>query len=63
MYKIIKHGNTHKRIECTKCGCVFEFTGDEVYHEGWGKYTVECPECEHEINAKWAVSGDGNTES
>lgn len=57
MIKVIKHGNTHKRIECPRCGCIFEFTGDDVYPVGLGKHMVECPECEFEMNLKRAVKG------
>lgn len=40
MIKIIKNGDTHKRIECESCGCTFEFCGLDTEDD-----VVECPEC------------------
>ena len=40
MIKIIKNGDTHKRIECESCGCIFEFCGLDTEDD-----VVECPEC------------------
>ncbi len=40
MIKIIKNGDTHKRIECESCGCIFEFCGLDTEDD-----IVECPEC------------------
>ena len=40
MIDIIKNGDTHKRIECASCGCIFEFCGLDTEDD-----SVECPEC------------------
>lgn len=40
MIDIIKNGDTHKRIECESCGCIFEFCGLDTEDD-----IVECPEC------------------
>lgn len=40
MIDIIKNGDTHKRIECASCGCIFEFCGLDTEND-----LVECPEC------------------
>lgn len=40
MIDIIKNGDTHKRIECASCGCIFEFCGLDTEDD-----LVECPEC------------------
>lgn len=40
MIHVIKNGNTYKRIECTGCGCIFEFCGLDTEDD-----LVECPEC------------------
>ena len=44
MKKIIKHGNTYKRIECKHCKCIFEFSIIDVHSEYSGQF-VNCPEC------------------
>lgn len=40
MVKIIKNGDTYKRIGCKGCGCIFEYCDLDTEED-----LVECPEC------------------
>lgn len=61
MKKIIKaspnHGVPVYERECPVCGCVFEFTQDEVAEEysdprdGSRYWSVECPDCKKTYTA------------
>lgn len=48
MIKIIKHGDTYKKLKCEECGCEYIFSDNETYlSENYGErhYYVKCPEC------------------
>ena len=58
MIQVIKHGKTHKEMECPECGCVFQYadldTKKEYSYKGLkelmitGKF-IDCPECGERI--------------
>ena len=46
MIKIIKHGTGFREITCKYCGCIFEFTDDEIkYDDEFFPRVVRCPDC------------------
>lgn len=67
--KVIKHGNTHKETECTKCGALLSYCETDIKHynredDDFGewyyshrKYIV-CQECKNEINLSWIIDGE-----
>lgn len=54
MINIIRHGYKIYRVTCLSCGCIFEFTDDDIYaaQSSNGNYfQVKCPDCHKFINA------------
>ena len=49
--KIIKHGNTYRKMKCPSCHCVYYFTRKDCLIDGIETLTV-CPECYsgHDVN-------------
>lgn len=47
MINVVKHGRTHKRMECEECGCIFECdkVDIKVYYEDGLVQKIRCPEC------------------
>ncbi len=46
MIRIIRQGQELRRMTCISCGCVFEFTDDEIhYDDEFFPQTVKCPHC------------------
>ena len=67
MIKVLAHGNQHLQAVCPNCGCVFEYSAEDVHREqktvgliAWDVIirVVRCPECGFRINVGGA---DGNT--
>ena len=54
MIKIIKHGTQIYTVTCRRCGCIFEFTqediNDEVSSNG-GYVSINCPDCNYRITS------------
>ena len=56
--QVIKHGNTYKKIECSKCNAILEFGAADIithsfHDDGFGYYhewdMIKCPDCGFEI--------------
>ena len=54
MIKVLAHGKQQQQAVCPKCGCVFEYSAEDVYKEqrtvGLIAFdvfveAVKCPEC------------------
>ncbi len=57
--KVLKHGNTYNKLECTNCHCIFEYVGKDIDYKQTGKAKGQgfmlkreftesilyCPEC------------------
>ncbi len=61
MIKVLAHGNQHLQEVCPKCGCLFEYSAEDVYEKkitvgliAWDVITkvVKCPECGLEITIR-----------
>lgn len=53
MKKIIKHGNTVKKLTCPKCGCIFIAMKEDIHQYSSPEKHFEyilCPECFHSFN-------------
>ena len=54
MINIIRHGNKIYKVTCGGCGCIFEFTDEDIIpaETANGDYVqVRCPDCNKAINA------------
>lgn len=54
MIRVIKHGKKIYTVTCRRCGCVFEFTNDDINdnHSSNGDYvSINCPECDNRITS------------
>ena len=59
MIKVVLHGNAHKKTECKRCKCEFEYDLADVIDDGWnGMGYLFCPECGEEIEDENAIRGD-----
>lgn len=55
--KILKHGNTYKKMKCDNCNCVFKYTKADIKYilkdyslaECCLIDNIECPECKNVI--------------
>ena len=47
--EIIKHGNTYRKIECCNCGCIYSFSGNNIYEDNYNEFVI-CPECNYECD-------------
>ena len=67
--KVIRHGNTHKEVECPKCGALLSYTladvkmdfGVEEYFgemHSYDKRHIICPECKRGIIFSLKVDGE-----
>ena len=67
--EVIKHGNTYKETECTKCGALLSYCETDIkhynreydylgeLHYSYRKYVI-CQECKQEINISYIIDGD-----
>lgn len=54
MINIIRHGNKIYKVTCPTCGCIFEFTDEDIdiAETSNGDYVqIRCPDCNRAINA------------
>lgn len=54
MIEILESGRTKDRFTatCDRCECVFAFErGDAIMAKYTDSYTIDCPECGHELEA------------
>ena len=68
--EVIKHGNTYKEIECTKCKALLSYCEADIKGEGYGdSYFIEskrntyekyvtCPECRKKIMLSFIIDGE-----
>ena len=55
MIKIIKNGNPNRKVktiyklECSVCGCVFEFEYEDVERTFYNDYSIKCPCCKNHL--------------
>ena len=66
--EVIKHGNTYKETECTKCGALLSYCEIDINNDDEDNYFgvlcyshrkyVVCPECKKEINLSWIIDGE-----
>ncbi len=54
MIRVIKHGTQIYTVTCRRCGCVFEFTNEDIVDEQSdnGEYvSIRCPDCQNRITS------------
>lgn len=66
---VLRHGNTYKEKECTKCGALLSYSSKDVktkfdgsdyggeIHTFSRKWIV-CPECNKEIEISFVIDGE-----
>ena len=67
--EVIKHGNTYKETECTKCNAILSYCDTDIkhknindnyfgeWHYSYREYII-CPECGHKINFSYIIDGE-----
>ena len=50
--EVLRHGNTYKEVECTKCGALLSYCKTDIKSFDFTHKHVICPECNAMVGLK-----------